>query len=270
MPQRGIDTAVWSHAEFSRLSAPAKLLFLYCCTSLRGNSAGMYRATRAQIAFDTSLPEPKLDGLFTEIGPIDITWYPEREVIWVRHFLKHQTRSDKFLIAVARALQHDFSSSNQDLVGLFMDENSHFRSFIEENDGVEIPYRYGIDKLTNPNTVSNTVSIPLSSPDSVLSEVEQALVELKGWGEFTEADGKWLTTLRADYGDPAAADVHDCMQHWMKKPKTQHTKAQWKSRLRNWMRNKRKFEGDTHGSRDRGLSGNASAGAFSDLQDSDA
>ena len=250
MPQRGIDTAVWSHAEFSRLSAQAKLLFLYCCTSMRGNSAGMYRITRAQIAFDTALPESKVDTLFSEIEGMNVVWYPEREVVWVQHFLQHQTHSEKYLIAVGRALEHDFSHSNTDLV----------QAFLKLNDRLSIPYSYGIDNLTYPDPYT----YPDNSPDSdtELSGSEKALTELKGWDTFTPDDRKWLDGLQADEGELKVADIHACQDHWMAKT-SPHNKGTWKKRLRNWLINKRRFAGDANGNR--GLPGNKPAGAFDDI-----
>lgn len=153
MPQRGIDTGIWSHVDFCQLSPGDKLLFLYLVTSFRGNAAGIYRVTTRQIAFDTGLPESEVEAAVYRLQVMDIEWHRQSQTVWVKRFLAHQAHSPQFLKRVADELEG--MRRYPTLV----------KRYLEYNSGVSIPYQYPIDTVppSETETVSETVS-DISSP----------------------------------------------------------------------------------------------------------
>jgi len=152
MPQRGIETAIWTHLDFCDLAPGDKLLFLYLVTSFRNNSTGMYRVTLRQIAFDTGLPESDVEPALRRLAPMDIEWFPAEQVVWVKHFLRHQNHNNaKFLVRVAEDLQA-------------MERFPHLlRRYLQSPEAASIPYRCPIDALpiseSETESVSETVSV---------------------------------------------------------------------------------------------------------------
>ena len=136
MPQRGIDTGIWSHIDFCELSPQEKLLFLYLVTSFRSNQAGLYRVTERQIAFDTGLDEAQLPDMMRRLEVMDVEWYQETQTVWVKRFLHHQCHAPKFLIAVAKNLED--MRRHHELV----------RAYLEFNNSLSIPYQEPIDNVS--------------------------------------------------------------------------------------------------------------------------
>ena len=94
-----------------------------------------------------------------------------------------------------------------------------------------------------------------------MNPLEEEVANLQNWGAFGMDDRYWLEELVKDY--PAlASDIRDCRDYWLSRAKS-HTKKQWKTRLRNWLRHK--VEGGKDGLRNtpRAIPGNAPSGAFS-------
>lgn len=153
MPQRGIDTGLWSNLDFADISINGKLLFIYLCTTFRGNQAGLYRISLEQISFDTKIPIEDIPSLFDEIKPMDVEWYPEKKMVWVKEFLKHQAHSPQFLKAVANNLE---SIRYPELI----------IGYIEYNHTVSIPYQYTKDTipLTETESVLETESVSVKIP----------------------------------------------------------------------------------------------------------
>lgn len=263
MPQRGIETGLWSHVDFCGLSPEDKLLFLYLVTSFRGNAAGLYRVTLRQIAFDTGLCEHDLEDSLQRLSVMDIEWEARSQTIWVKRFLAHQAHSPQFLKRVGvelAAMRH-----YPDLV----------MRYIEFNTGVPIPYQYPIYALPPSGSVSETESVsesetesddtapsgaltPVECPD--MTPLEDELRNLKGWAKFSMDDRAWLEELVKDYPSVLPVDVRDCRDYWLAKNKP-HTRAAWKSRFRNWLKHKQDGFGGGNGPR-QGLPGNRPGGAF--------
>lgn len=272
MPQRGIETAIWTHLDFCDLAPGDKLLFLYLVTSFRNNSTGMYRVTLRQIAFDTGLPESEVEPALRRLAPMDIEWFPSEQVVWVKHFLRHQNHNNaKFLVRVAEDLQS-------------MERFPHLlRRYLQSPEAASIPYRCPIDALPISESESESVSetetvseggMGETAPDGAahiedsgeedalpeMTPMEDELRQLTSWGRFTMDDRAWLESFSRDYPDTIPRDVRDMATYWAANAK-KHSKGQWKSRLRNWARIARRGGDNGH----RGLPGNRPSGSLGRL-----
>jgi len=136
MTERNIDTGIWADAWFQDLDPPRKLLFIYLWTNPHCSSAGMYQISARTIAFDTGLSLEEIPSLLESLAP-KVRWYQSESLLWVPNFLRRQSRSPKFLTAVAKSLRH--------LPG---DRVSEFLSY---NSNVSIPYQYPINTVAIPS-----------------------------------------------------------------------------------------------------------------------
>jgi len=105
MPERGFLTETWDDDWFQVLSRDQRYLFIYLWTNNHCNQAGLYQLTLATIAFETKLNKAELPSLLKSLSP-KVEWYPEQNLIWVKNFLRHQTKSPKFIIAAIRSLDN--------------------------------------------------------------------------------------------------------------------------------------------------------------------
>lgn len=132
MTERRKDTAFWNHPFVQGLPPLAKLLLDYLWTGPDCNQAGLYYLTTKTIAFDTGIDEKEIPELMKLLEK-KVKWWPEINLIWPKTFLKRQSRSPKFLIAVGRCLEN---INHPDIVAEFLDFNK--RTY-----GIEIPYKEG-------------------------------------------------------------------------------------------------------------------------------
>jgi len=84
-----------------------------------------------------------------------------------------------------------------------------------------------------------------------MTEVEAEVSGLKGWKGYEKEDREWMDQLVTDYPGVTVPDVRDCSFHWLAKSQ-KHSKRQWKSRLRNWMRHKKEGFGGDNGRNEKG------------------
>ncbi|GAI99389.1 unnamed protein product, partial [marine sediment metagenome] len=103
MPERGFDTGFWSDPFVQKLLQEGKTLFAYLWTNDHCNPAGLYEITPETIAFETGLPLADIPALFQALKP-KVVCYPEENLVWVKNFIKRQSKSPKFLAAAAKAL----------------------------------------------------------------------------------------------------------------------------------------------------------------------
>lgn len=207
MPQRGIETAIWSHVDFCGLSPVEKLLFLYLVTSFRGNAAGIYRVTVRQIAFDTGLQEAEVEPAMRRLAPMDIEWFPESQTVWVKRFLAHQAHSPQFLKRVGEDLEG--MRRYPELV----------RRYIEYNTTVSIPYQYLIDAVppsgsgSGSETVSESVS-DMHSPIPAESDHKPSQTIFEHWNKQNIVQHRKLDdkTRRAIGGALAAYSETEIVQ----------------------------------------------------------
>ena len=138
MAQRSFDDALWGDDVIQELAPHAKLLFIYLWTNTHCNSAGLYRITNRTVSFETGIPAEELPELFTILENTNkIKRQPEDNIVWVRSFLKYQSKSPKFLTGVARSLLS--VSAN----GIIPEYLSYYQAL-----GYDIPYQYPMDTVS--------------------------------------------------------------------------------------------------------------------------
>jgi DnaD/phage-associated family protein len=152
MPERGFNTDLWNDAFVRKLPKDAKLLFIYLWTNPHCNQAGLYEIDLETIAFDTKLIEADIPALFELLEP-KVKWYPEVNLVWVKNFIKRQTKSPKFLIAAAKCLS-------------FIHHNGAIQELIQYNYStysISIPYPYSSNTNSIPSSASASASADLLS-----------------------------------------------------------------------------------------------------------
>ncbi|MBA7577185.1 hypothetical protein ES708_19031 [subsurface metagenome] len=239
MPERRFDDGYWDDPFVQSLAKDGKLLYAYLWTNKHCNQAGLYQITPSTIAFETNLSEADIPQLFEELAP-KVVWYRSENLVWVKNFIKRQSISSKFLVAVARCLT---SINNHVAVEALIDYNRERYTLL-------IPYEYPIDRVSIPSTStspSNTRSkreVGVVKGKGELSSEEKEIIgclgQLKGW-QADEDDVHWLQGLRSEYPGFTLAESKACVDYHSGKPVPKH-KGIWKNRFRNWMIKKREFE----------------------------
>lgn len=153
MPERAFLTETWDDDWFQQLSKDQKLLFLYLWSNSHVNQAGLYHITLRTIAFEASLEPAEIPNLLNSLAP-KVTWYPDSNLVWVKNFIKRQSKSSKFLAAAAKSLAT-------------IHHNGAIKELLDYNRKrytLSIPYQYYIDKLSIP---SGAGAASASSSDTV-------------------------------------------------------------------------------------------------------
>ena len=105
MPERGFSTEYWADPFVESLSPEGKLLYAYLWTNPHCNQAGLYEISLDRIAYETKLQAATLPSLMKSLEP-KVKWYPEHNLVWVKNFIKRQSKSPKFLVAAAKCLRN--------------------------------------------------------------------------------------------------------------------------------------------------------------------
>ncbi len=193
MPERGFDSGFWGD-KWVRGNVPhSKLLFIYLWTNDHCNQAGVYEITLETISFETGLPESELPDLLIGMAA-KVKWLPDEDLIWVKNFLKRQSKSPKFLIGAAKCLT---KIKNNGLVAEVLEYNLTQHS-------ISIPYPYTTDSVSIPSvSVSESVSSPVTEKeDEIAKGKEKTKVAPKGAGDShrAEGDGAIISTWRSVKG----------------------------------------------------------------------
>ena len=239
MPERRFDDGYWDDPFVQSLSKDGKLLYAYLWTNKHCNQAGLYQITPSTIAFETKLAEADIPQLFEELAP-KVVWYRGENLLWVKNFIKRQSISSKFLVAVARCLT---SINNHVAVKALLDYNRERYTLL-------IPYEYPINKVSIPS-ISPSISLSKSQKrdrvvkgkrELLLEErgIIQRIVKLKGW-QADEDDVLWLQGLRSEFPGFTLSEFKACVDYYSGRAPPRH-KGIWKNRFRNWMIKKREFE----------------------------
>ncbi len=157
MTERGVDDGYWDDRFIQKLCKDAKMLFFYLWTNKHCNQAGCYEVTLETISFETRIEIDDLPALFKAIEP-KATWFAEDNIVWVRNFVKRQTKSPKFLVAVAKSLK---GIRNKEIVAEVVAYN-------ERQHSLSIPYQYNMDIVSIPSasvSVSNAGTVAGNSSD---------------------------------------------------------------------------------------------------------
>ena len=270
MPERAFLTETWDDDWFQELDRDQRYLFIYLWTNSHCNQAGVFHVTLATIAFETKIPREEIPDLMRALQP-KVEWYPEENYIWVRNFIKRQSKSPKFLIAAANCLK---AVKSNGLVKEVLDYNKreHSISIPYEYciDSVGIEYRYCIDTPLPPNPSPLT---PDPDPDSgsfgekgvvkgeegfrgnVIppseSEIEESLSEgdrevisvwhsVRGFNLAASDAAELVAKLRTEFAD---VDILEESKAWAARKLSEPLKSGTRpsSQLWNWMRKAREF-----------------------------
>ncbi len=109
---------IWGDKKFKKLSADAKLLFIYLFTNERVTLTGIYEPDLDIARIHCAVKD--FDKVFQEvIDSTNIKWDNENEVIWIVNRFKYiPTRSPKVLVGVAEEL----NKINHPFVKLFIEK----------------------------------------------------------------------------------------------------------------------------------------------------
>ena len=244
MPERGFLTETWDSDDwFQDLSRDQRYLFIYLWTNNHCNQAGLYHVTLTTIAFETKFSKEELPELLHSLSS-KVKWYPEQNLIWVKNFLKRQSKSSKFLQAAAKCLT---TIHHNGAIKELLDYNAQRYS-------LSIPYQYYIDRVSiltrasasvsNSVSVSDTEGVRVVKGKGELSSEEKSIIkslgQLKGW-QADEDDVLWLQGLEIEIPGLTLSDFKACLDYHSGKPPPKH-KGIWKNRFRNWMIKKQEFE----------------------------
>ena len=270
MPERGFATETWDSDEwFQELSRDQRYLFVYLWTNSHCNQAGLYHITLPTIAFEAKFPRECLPELLNSLSP-KVKWYPEDNLIWVRNFIKRQSKSSKFLAAAAKSL-------------LSVHHNGAVEELLEYNlkrYRISIPYQYYMDKLSILTRASVSDSDPetVSGADKVMgvakgeedtndnippseSENEESLSEgdlevisvwrsVEGFGLSEAAARQLVASLRTEFTD---IDILRESRAWAVRKLSEPLEPDSRpsSQIWNWMRKAREISqrGEVHGQR---------------------
>jgi len=250
--KRMIDPGLWTNEQVNTLSREARLLFIGMVSNAddEGRLHGSARYLKANVfPYDEDLKAGKVGDWRDEVVKVGLALHYQVEGIeylslptWHRH----QT--------INRPYPSSLPSPEQ-AAGTFSERsvNAHGtlseRSSLIEEKGIEEKRREGNDAPASTSSLDD------------LNPLEQEVAELTSWGPFTQDDRAWLEEVLRDYKNILPADVRDCRDYWLAKPK-KHNKAAWKTRLRNWFSHKAEWRKDGV---NQGMPGNQPTGAFSGI-----
>lgn len=140
MPERGFATETWDDDWFQDLSRDQRYLFIYLWTNVHCNPSGLYHITLTTMSFESKFSREELPELLQSLSP-KVKWYREHKLIWVKSFLKRQSRSSKFLAAAAKALT---SINHNGAIQELLDYNL-------QRYNLSIPYQYYKHKISIPS-----------------------------------------------------------------------------------------------------------------------
>lgn len=242
MPERGFNTGFWTDPFVVKLPFEAKGLYAYLWTNDHCNQAGLYEIATETIASETKIPEDSLPSLLKSLSP-KVEWYPEQNLIWVKNFIKRQSKSPKFLVAVAKSLSSLYN-------------NGAVKALIEYNRarfGIEIPYHLN----SKETRIENSDTITLST----ISKTYESNI-----GPITPLIGDKLKEIAENYSsDWFVEAVKEACQAGVRKLNYIEAILQrWKT---DGFKTERKGvqDGKTKSNTKQGIPGNRPAGAFADL-----
>lgn len=201
MAERGFQTELWTDPFIQGLSPEAKLLFIYLWTNKHCNQAGLYEISLKTMAFDTGLSLENLPGYLKELEP-KVIWYPDRNLIWVKNFLRRQCKSQSFLIAAAKCLK---TPGVNGLLKDYLKFNQSFNltSLCEDSGGTVLP-----PSLHGGDTIPNPVPDPSTGPFPGAGKKEKGVV--KGQEKTAKKNepviAEILTEMKAFLGYPAKTE----------------------------------------------------------------
>lgn len=228
-PERTKDTGYWSDPFVQGLPPLAKLLFDYLWTNSDCNQAGLYHLTLKSMAFDTGIDEAEIPELLKLLEP-KVKWWPDLNLVWVKNFVKRQTKSPSFLVAVAKCLDQ---MNEAEIVNEFLDFNS-------KKYGLEIPVKERRSLSSPYQGETKEVSDDALIPTPFEIELQEVIKTYPGWQYKDTEDLAWLRELTVDYPNVTVENLKACGDYFSDKDEV--TKGPWKNRIRQWLKHDTKFE----------------------------
>ena len=259
MPERGFATETWDSDEwFQDLSRDQRYLFIYLWTNAHCNPAGLYHITLVTIANEAKFSKEDVPELLNSLTP-KIKWYPEQNLIWVKNFIKRQSKSPKFLAAAAKCLT---TIKHNGAIKELLDYNL-------ERYSISIPYQYYIDRISILTRVTASDTGPVSEEVEVVkgkgekittgeaippskSEIEENLSEgdrkvisvwcsVKGFNMALSDASELVARLRTEFPD---IDILAQSKKWAARKLSEPLmkKSRPSAQIWNWMCKAREFE----------------------------
>ena len=142
---RTVDAIFWTDPKVRRLTAKAKLLFLYLITNGHSHPSGIYYLPRDFIAKETSLSKSELDSALDTLSGAGLACYDaSHEVIWVINMLKYQCRGKKLLRAAALQLR---SCHQSVLVSAFVSRYPQVAELLSDSE---------LDRVSGPESLCHS------------------------------------------------------------------------------------------------------------------
>jgi hypothetical protein len=118
-----IDNSIWSDSDFLKLSANAKLVYLWSFTNPRCGMSGLYKVDESIISFDTKIPPAKLAVALSELARTRFAYYDDG-VIFVRTRVRHLRQKTQ---PIAKSIASDLRmiSDSHPLQNAFVQEYGH-------------------------------------------------------------------------------------------------------------------------------------------------
>lgn len=160
MTERRFDTGYWNDPAIMDLPMKAKILYLYLWTNIHCNQAGLYTIAVKTISFETGLPTEEIPDLLKALEK-KVVWVPEQNLIWVKSFLRRQSKSPQFLAAAAKCLEN---VDNNGLVTEFIAYNQKY--------SLSIPYFEGMDRVA---ILPYSSSLSYTKPSSLSSKEDRVV-----------------------------------------------------------------------------------------------
>jgi len=204
MTERGFDTGFWTEGFTQKQPKDGKLLLAYLKTNEHCNPAGVYHITLSTMAFDTKIAEQDLSALLEGLRPV-VGWYPDAELVWVKDFIKEQTKSPKFLAAAAKSL---LGVGNNELVRAVIQYNLSKYS-------ISIPYQYYMDKVS---VLTRASGASASADAGAEAEKEEEVGQGK---EKTGVAPKGAGLVHQAEGDAVILEVWRAVAGWKMKPEAE-------------------------------------------------
>ena len=94
---RTVKMEFWGDPYIESVSAETKFLYLYLITCSKTDNLGVIETTARRIAFETGMAETVISSLLAQLES-DGKLVVDGQVIWLRHFIKHQTSTSPLMI----------------------------------------------------------------------------------------------------------------------------------------------------------------------------
>ena len=103
MPKRNVDTALWGKPWFEAWPFEVRGLYIFLETMETTKPCGIFTITLERISRETAWPVSRIQKAIELMGDA-VMYDPDKSLMFIRRFVKHQRNSQKWLISVERSL----------------------------------------------------------------------------------------------------------------------------------------------------------------------